>query len=339
MFIVTRNVFLTKIDGMHTLDFYQKEFISYLKNQQYLKEPLSLYEPVDYILNLGGKRLRPVLTLIVTELFGGDYKKALPAAMAIEVFHNFSLVHDDIMDDAPLRRGRPTVHERWDVNTGILSGDVMLINSYEYFEGYDAEILKELFKVFNKTAVEVCEGQQYDVDFETRNDVTISEYIKMIEYKTSVLIGAALKMGAIIASTTKENQDLIYEFGRNLGIAFQLQDDYLDAFGDPETFGKQVGGDIIENKKTFLYLKALELGTKNDKEELLQLFNLEPDEPSQKVEKVKRIFKISGSDAATNEEIKKYTQRAFVALSKVEGHMEGKDLLRKLGQNLMERAS
>lgn len=339
MFIVTRNVFLTKIDGMHTLEFYQREFISYLENQQHLKEPYTLYEPVDYILSLGGKRLRPVLTLISTELFGGDYQKALPAAMAIEVFHNFSLVHDDIMDDAPLRRGKPAVHEKWNINTGILSGDVMLITSYEYFEGYDAEALKDLFKIFNTTAVEVCEGQQYDVDFETRNDVTISEYIKMIEYKTSVLIGAALKMGAIIAGANKENQDLIYEFGRNLGIAFQLQDDYLDAFGDPETFGKQVGGDIIENKKTFLYLKALELGTKNDKEQLLQLFNSEPDQPSQKVEEVKAIFKRSGSDTATKQEIEKYTQRAFAALSKVDALEEGKELLRKLGQNLMERTS
>ena len=171
---------------MHALEFYQKEFISFLEKQASSKEPRNLYGPVHYILNLGGKRLRPVLTLIAAELFGADYEEALPAAMAVEVFHNFSLVHDDIMDDAPLRRGQPTVHEKWDVNTGILSGDVMLINSYEHLEGYQAAVLKQLFLVFNKTSVEVCEGQQYDVDFETRSDVTLAEYLKMIEYKTSV---------------------------------------------------------------------------------------------------------------------------------------------------------
>ena len=174
------------------------------------------------------------------------------------MFHNFSLVHDDIMDDAPLRRGKETVHEKWDLNTGILSGDAMLIMAYQLFENYEPQTFQALAKLFSKTALEVCEGQQYDVDFETRDDVTIPEYLKMIEYKTAVLVGAAMKMGAIVANASEEDQNNIYEFGRNLGIAFQLQDDYLDAFGDPKTFGKQVGGDIIENKKTYLYLKALE---------------------------------------------------------------------------------
>ncbi|MCL4165974.1 UNVERIFIED_CONTAM: hypothetical protein GTU68_038733, partial [Idotea baltica] len=178
------------------------------------------------------------------------------AALSIEVFHNFSLVHDDIMDDAPLRRGEQTVHEKWDINTGILSGDAMLIMAYQLFENYEPSTFQALAKLFSKTALEVCEGQQYDVDFETRNDVTIPEYLKMIEYKTAVLVGAAMKMGAIVANASEADQNSIYEFGRHLGIAFQLQDDYLDAFGDPKTFGKQVGGDIIENKKTYLYLKA-----------------------------------------------------------------------------------
>jgi geranylgeranyl diphosphate synthase type II len=324
---------------MQSLEFYQKEFISHLENQKLIKEPKSLYEPIDYILNLGGKRLRPVLTLIAAELFRADYKKALPAAMAVEVFHNFSLVHDDIMDDAPLRRGKPTVHEKWNVNTGILSGDAMLINSYEYLEGYEANILKQLFLVFNKTAIEVCEGQQYDVDFETRTDVTISEYLKMIEYKTSVLIGAALKMGAIVAGASDKDQNCIYEFGRNLGIAFQLQDDYLDAFGDPESFGKQVGGDIIENKKTFLYLKALELGSGEDQKKLLNYFDSQPEDPSEKVEAVKEMFKRSGSDRATTSEIEKYTEQAFVSLSKIDASENGKRLLRQLGENLMRRSN
>jgi geranylgeranyl diphosphate synthase type II len=324
---------------MQSLEFYQKEFVTYLENQSHSKEPKTLYAPIDYILNLGGKRLRPVLTLIASELFGTDFKNALPAAMAIEVFHNFSLVHDDIMDDAPLRRGKPTVHEKWDVNTGILSGDAMLINSYEYFEVYEPDVLKQLFLVFNKTAIEVCEGQQYDVDFETRTDVTISEYLKMIEYKTSVLIGAALKMGAIVAKASNRNQDLIYEFGRNLGIAFQLQDDYLDAFGNPETFGKQVGGDIIENKKTFLYLKALELGSGEDRKRLLHYFDSQPKDPSQKIREVKEIFRNSKSDRATKAEIEKYTQKAFVSISEIEASDQGKLLLHRLGKNLMQRSN
>ena len=184
-------------------------------------------------------------------------KKPYNAALSIEVFHNFSLVHDDIMDDAPLRRGKETVHEKWDVNTGILSGDAMLIMAYQLFENYDDATFRALAKLFSKTALEVCEGQQYDVDFETRDDVTIAEYLKMIEYKTAVLVGAAMKMGAIVAEASEKDQQNIYQFGKNLGIAFQLQDDYLDAFGDPKTFGKQIGGDIIENKKTYFIHKRL----------------------------------------------------------------------------------
>ena len=245
---------------------YQEQFLLYLKSQNIDKEPATLYQPIDYILQLGGKRMRPVLTLMTADIFEIDYKLALPAAMAIEVFHNFSLVHDDIMDDAPLRRGQVTVHEKWNINTGILSGDAMLILAYQYFENYQPKTFRKLAKLFSKTALEVCEGQQYDVDFETRNDVTIAEYLKMIEFKTAVLVAAAMKMGAIIAQTSKENSKLIYDFGLNLGLAFQLQDDYLDAFGDPKTFGKQVGGDIIENKKTYLYLKALEFSKTDEKE-------------------------------------------------------------------------
>ena len=239
---------------MLSIEAYRDAFISHLEKEIVTKEPVNLYKPIHYILNLGGKRLRPVLTLMTADIFGTDYKKAMHAAMAVEMFHNFSLVHDDIMDDAPLRRGKETVHEKWDLNTGILSGDAMLIVAYQFFENYDAETFQQLAKLFSKTAIEVCEGQQYDVDFETRDDVTIDEYLKMITYKTAVLVGAAMKMGAIISKTDEKEAQAIYDFGLNLGIAFQLKDDYLDAFGDPKTFGKQVGGDIIENKKTFLYL-------------------------------------------------------------------------------------
>src|SRR5690606_710944 len=250
---------------MRKINFYQEVFLQYLEGFKIERQPQTLYEPVNYILSLGGKRLRPVLTLMVAEVFDCHYKKALNAALSVEVFHNFSLIHDDIMDAAPLRRGQETVHEKWDVNTGILSGDAMLIMAYQLFEHYDAETFRLLAKLFSKTALEVCEGQQYDVDFETRDDVTIDEYLKMIECKTAVLVGAAMKMGAIVAKTSEKNQDMMYEFGKNLGIAFQLQDDYLDVFGDPKTFGKQSGGDIIENKKTYLYLKALEFSSREDR--------------------------------------------------------------------------
>lgn len=324
---------------MQSVGNYRKVFIEYLKIQQLPKEPKNLYQPIDYILNLGGKRLRPILTLMACDLFGVDFKKALPASMAVEVFHNFSLVHDDIMDDAPLRRGERTVHEKWDVNTGILSGDAMLIKAYQFLESYEKETLVQLLKLFSKTAMEVCEGQQYDVDFETRDDVTIPEYIKMIEYKTSVLVAAALKMGAIVAGADEKNQELIYGFGRNLGIAFQLQDDYLDAFGDPKTFGKQEGGDIIENKKTFLYLKALELAKDDDKRTLLDMFADQSENVDTKVETVKSIFQESGAVEAIEAEIELYTKKAFESLEKITADEEGKVVFKAFGQQLMHRTA
>ena len=239
---------------METLDLtsYQTEFEEYLDKKNWNREPKNLYEPIEYIIQLSGKRIRPILTLMAADILSGNFTKALPAALAVEVFHNFTLVHDDIMDDAPLRRGKKTVHEKWDLNRGILSGDAMLILAYQYFENYPPTIFQKLAILFSKTAIEVCDGQQLDIDFETRKEVTISEYLNMIRLKTSVLVAAALKMGAIVAESSEKNADLLYEYGLNLGLAFQLQDDYLDTFGDPETFGKQVGGDIIENKKTFL---------------------------------------------------------------------------------------
>ncbi|MGB1031429.1 MAG: polyprenyl synthetase family protein, partial [Flavobacteriales bacterium] len=215
----------------------------------------SLYQPVSYIMQLGGKRLRPLMVLAATEAFGGDPKLALNACMSIEVFHNFTLMHDDIMDDAPLRRGNQTVHEKWGVNAGILSGDAMIIQAYQLLNCYNAPLSNQLLTLFNTTALEVCEGQQMDMEFEDRNDVGIEEYLEMIRLKTSVLLAAALKMGAQIAGASDEVQKNIYNFGQEIGLAFQLRDDYLDAFGDPETFGKQVGGDIIQNKKTYLLLE------------------------------------------------------------------------------------
>lgn len=322
---------------MQSIEFYREEFLSHLEKNIIQKEPTNLYQPITYILNLGGKRLRPVLTLLTADLLNGNYKDALDAALAVEVFHNFSLIHDDIMDDAPLRRGKITVHEKWDVNTGILSGDAMLIQAYQLFENYEPQVFKELLKVFSQTAIEVCEGQQYDVDFETRDDVTIPEYLKMIAYKTAVLVAAAMKMGAIVAKASIENQVLIYEFGKNLGIAFQLQDDYLDAFGDPKTFGKQVGGDIIENKKTFLYLKSLEKGTKEQQKQLLDLFSIQPKDAASKIEAIKTIFTESGAVSAAKIEIENYTNKAFKALNNIQATEVQKKVLIAFGQDLMNR--
>ena len=322
---------------MLSISEYRNEFIDYLDSKKLAKEPRNLYEPISYILSLGGKRLRPVLVLLTTEIFDTDYKKALDAALAIEVFHNFSLVHDDIMDDAPVRRGHTTVHEKWDINTGILSGDAMLIMAYQLFESYEPMVFRQLAMLFSKTALEVCEGQQYDVDFETRDDVMLPEYLKMIEYKTAVLVAAALKMGAIVAGANDEAQEDMYAFGLNLGIAFQLQDDYLDVFGDPKTFGKQVGGDIIENKKTYLYLKAMNVPSDDVKRELEHLYSIQPKETETKVNAVRAIFRKTKADEATQNAIADYTQKAFEVLHKLDISEEKKGILRQFGENLMNR--
>ncbi|EDP97136.1 polyprenyl synthetase family protein [Kordia algicida OT-1] len=316
---------------------YRDTFISYLEEKVTVSEPKNLYEPIIYILQLGGKRLRPVLTLMTAEIFGASPQKALDAALAVEVFHNFSLVHDDIMDDAPLRRGKETVHEKWDINTGILSGDAMLILAYQLFENYKGKTFRALAELFSKTAIEVCEGQQYDIDFETRNDVTIPEYLKMIEYKTAVLVGAAMKMGALVAEASEKDAQGIYDFGRYLGLAFQLQDDYLDAYGDPETFGKQVGGDIIENKKTYLYLKALQNASDANKEKLTQLFSVQPDDTTEKVQAVMEIFNESNAPEAIKTAIEDYTSKAFQLLQTLNIGAKEKQLLQTFGEQLMNR--
>ena len=322
---------------MQNIEAYQESFLRYLEGFTVEKEPKNLYEPVNYILKLGGKRLRPVLTLMTADIFGDKAALAMNAALSVEVFHNFSLVHDDIMDDAPLRRGKKTVHEKWDLNTGILSGDAMLIMAYQLFENYDPSTFQALAKLFSKTALEVCEGQQYDIDFETRNDVTIPEYLKMIEYKTAVLVGAAMKMGAIVAEASEEDQNLIYDFGRYLGIAFQLHDDYLDALGNPETFGKQVGGDILEHKKTYLYLKTQELGSEAEKSNLLDLMTSTALSDSEKVEKVKLLFNASGAASATQLAVKDYTKKAFGVLEKLNISNDKKQILQLFGEQLMNR--
>ncbi len=316
---------------------YQKEFQQYLDKKEWIREPKNLYEPIDYIIQLSGKRIRPILTLMASDILSGDYKKAFPAALAVEVFHNFTLVHDDIMDDAPLRRGKKTVHEKWDLNRGILSGDAMLILAYQYFENYTPEIFQKLAILFSKTALEVCDGQQLDIDFETRNDVTIDEYLNMIRLKTSVLVAAALKMGAIVAESSEKNANLLYEYGLNLGLAFQLQDDYLDTFGDPETFGKQVGGDIIENKKTYLYLKAMEISGADDKQKLAFFYNQKLEDNSIKIDEVKRIFERCEIPSLIQQLIHDYTTLAFNLLKKMNISKFNKEKLTVFGSFLMDR--
>ena len=318
------------------LSTYKKSFLDYLNKEISVKEPKNLYEPIVYILNLGGKRLRPILTLMACELFNGNQKDALAASLAIEVFHNFTLVHDDIMDHADLRRGKETVHKKWDLNTGVLSGDAMMLMTNKLMEHYDGNMFKELMVLFNKTALEVCEGQQYDIDFETRTNVTIANYLQMITYKTAVLVACSLKMGAIIATTSKKDAENIYNFGLNLGVAFQLQDDYLDSFGNAKTFGKKIGGDILENKKTFLYLKVFGLASQSDKEKLNKLF-LTTTNSEEKIKQVTALYDKYKIPELIKVEIKNYTKLAYESLDKTSLNKRNKSVFINLGDDLLHR--
>lgn len=321
---------------MEFLESYKKIFLEYLQENKFARKPHNLYEPVDYILNLEGKRIRPLLLLMSADLTGNQAKNALPAAMAVEVFHNFTLLHDDIMDEAPIRRGHPTVHEKYDTNTAILSGDVMLIYAYKFLENYPADIALKLMKVFNKMAVEVCDGQQMDIDFESREDVGILEYLEMITLKTSVLIGASLQMGAIIGGMDDQSAYHLYQFGKNVGIAFQMQDDVLDTFGEPKV-GKQPGGDIIQNKKTYLYLKTLQLVGKDEQDELLELYKSKPNDPTAKVRRVREIMTgahvLLHSDEVKNE----FKNLAFSHLDAVKMPENRKNQFNTFGNFLLNR--
>ena len=298
---------------------YQTAFEQSLKTYKLPSEPKGLYEPIAYILELGGKRLRPCLVLAACEACKNSYAEAQQAALAVELFHNFTLIHDDIMDEAPLRRGKATVHSKWNLNTGILSGDAMLILAYQQFASYNPELQADLMALFSKTALEVCEGQEYDVAFEQLTAVSESAYLKMIKFKTAVLVAAALKMGALIGASDSESAELFYDFGLALGTAFQIQDDYLDAFGDPETFGKQVGGDILENKKTFLVVKLQELGSIEQRQALDHWFGANAHASSEeKVAEVKQLFTESGAAEATREAVQAYTKESQRILGSLE---------------------
>ena len=321
---------------MESLSRYQILFDNYLENNKQKSKPLGLYAPIEYILSLGGKRLRPLLALMATEAFGNKPEEALPAALSVEVFHNFTLIHDDIMDQAPIRRGAPSVHNKWNENTGILSGDAMLIQAYQCLEPYQNDLFVKLIKHTSKTALEVCEGQQYDMDFETQKDVSISAYLEMIRLKTAVLVGHSLKIGAWIGNASDQEAQLLYDFGVLLGMAFQIQDDYLDAFGDPKDFGKQVGGDILENKKTILYHEVMKSGNIKEKKELIQWYDTTV-KNNQKVIAVKEIFKSSGASIASQKFVASYTEDAFKKLESLIISKQGKKLLIEFGQNLMNR--
>ena len=301
------------------------------------REPYGLYEPIEYTLAAGGKRVRPQLAMIASQLFGGKDEEVLPAALALEVFHNFTLLHDDVMDKADVRRGRPTVHVKWNENTAILSGDQMLIEAYKLLSGVPADKLPKVLQLFNKMATEICEGQQYDVDFESQEHVTIEEYLKMIRLKTSVLLATALQIGAYIAGASEEQQEALYQFGINVGLAFQIQDDILDVWGDPATFGKAVGGDIGCNKKTFVYLEAMRrLGDDAKGNELQQWYSQVLEDNTEKIAAVKEIFERLGVRAACEKVVEDYTQKALALLNQLPQN-QATEQLRKLADKLNTR--
>ena len=306
-----------------------------IAGKKYPSTPKELYEPISYIMDLGGKRVRPTLLLMACNMYTDDITPALDTAVAIEVFHNFTLMHDDIMDMAPLRRGKPTVHEKWNTSVAILSGDTMLVEAYKLFLSAKSSLLPDILSVFNQTAVEVCEGQAIDMYFEEHEQVTVEEYLQMIRLKTSVLVGAALKIGSLLGGADKADADLLYDFGVNLGLAFQLQDDILDIYGDPDKFGKQVGGDIIANKKTYLLIKARELATGDDAKNLMSW--LSSNETAGKVNAVSEIYTKLGVRELAETEMNRLSALALENLDKLSVNEERKTLLKQFSEALLFR--
>lgn len=319
---------------MHTFKELVAAFGEYFNKKHFPTTPATLYEPGEYFLSWGGKRIRPVMCLMGNEMFADITPDAYHVATAIELFHNFTLIHDDIMDEAPLRRGMETVHMKYGSNTALLTGDVMMIQSYENLNKINPPYLPRILALFNKTAREVCEGQQLDIDFEKMADVSLDAYIEMITLKTSVLLAASLEMGAILGGASEGNCRHLYGFGKNLGIAFQIQDDYLDAFGDPEKFGKETGGDIRQNKKTFLLLHALEVADADQKKELQQLMQ---DNPADKVQKILSLFKACNVDEWAKQLKEKYLQTALKHLDDIAVMSVRKKPLAELAEFLIQR--
>ena len=306
-------------------------------NLNWKREPYGLYEPIEYTLAAGGKRVRPQLAMIACQMFGGKEEEVLPAALALEVFHNFTLLHDDVMDKADVRRGRATVHVKWNENTAILSGDQMLIEAYKLLAGVPTDKLSNVLQLFNKMATEICEGQQYDVDFESQEQVAVEEYLKMIRLKTSVLLATALQIGGYIAGANEEQQEALYQFGINVGLGFQIQDDILDVWGDPETFGKAVGGDISCNKKTFVYLEAMRrLGDEAIGNELQQWYSQVLEDNTTKIAAVKEIFEQLDVRTACEKVVEDYTQKALALLNQLPQNA-ATEQLRQLANKLNTR--
>ncbi|RYU92357.1 polyprenyl synthetase family protein [Mucilaginibacter terrigena] len=322
---------------MRKLEELQSLIASSVAELKFPEQPADLYEPIRYILALGGKRMRPALLLMACDLFGGDVEAALPPALAIEVFHNFTLMHDDIMDNAPKRRGKTTVHEKWNSSVAILSGDVMLIEGYKLMMQVPDDKLRTVLDIFNTTAAGVCEGQQWDMTFETSTNISIEEYISMIRLKTAVVLGGALKIGALIGNADMQDAELLCSFGEYLGIAFQLQDDILDVYGNPEKFGKQVGGDILSNKKTYLLIKALELVKGTDAEELGRWITFATFDPAEKVAAVTQIYNSVNIRQHAETEMQAYAEKAFTALDNINLPEESKQYLRNFADGLLVR--
>jgi geranylgeranyl diphosphate synthase type II len=299
--------------------------------------PHTLYQPIGYALRMGGKRLRPVMVLLACNLFADDVEKALPAALAVEVFHNFTLLHDDIMDRAEMRRNAPTVFKKYNENIAILSGDAMSIMAYDFLSKSTSGNKNQMLRLFTRTALQVCEGQQLDMDFEQRPDVSIPEYIEMITLKTAVLLACSLKMGALAAAAPAPTADMLYDFGLNLGIAFQIQDDLLDVFADPDKFGKKIGGDIVSNKKTFLLLKALELSETTDRQIMMQAMNQPTFDPQEKISVIKSVYEKLNIRQLTEENINRYHQRAMTVWENLSLDAQAKTQLLHLAQMIMDR--
>lgn len=310
---------------------------NYLDNIPYTRKPESLYEPIRYVLSLGGKRIRPVLMLMSYNLYKDDADTILPTACGLETYHNYTLLHDDLMDNADMRRGHATVHKKWDANTAILSGDSMLVLSYQRIAQCAPQYLSQILDLFTTTALEIGEGQQYDMEFETRDDVCEAEYIEMIRLKTSVLLACAMKMGAIQAGASPADQDALYRYGESLGLAFQLQDDYLDVYGDPSVFGKNIGGDITSNKKTFMLINALLRAEGQDKAELEAWIARKDFDRQEKVEAVTRLYTKLGIDRLARERIEYYTREALSCLDTVDTPDERKAELREYTMMMMRR--
>lgn len=323
---------------MYTLKELQSIVEKELSTQQFVEQPEGLYLPIEYALGIGGKRIRPTLCLAGCYLYNDDIKAAIKPALGLEIFHNFTLLHDDVMDNADVRRNQPTVHIKWDPNTAILSGDAMLIKAYQYVADLNTDFLPSVLTLFNQTALEVCEGQQYDMEFETRQDVSVDEYMKMIRLKTAVLLAGSLKTGAIIGGASEEQANYLYKFGENIGLGFQLQDDFLDVYGDIETFGKAIGGDIVNNKKTFLLINALQLASGDLRKQLDAWLSAENFDADEKIEAVRAIYNKVGVADLAREKMHDYFNQAMQALSKVNGKEEIKEDLRQFALKLIERS-